>query len=159
MTMRDIVAELCFQSKWTGQCGVSKVFDFVQTLDRSRHAKFISSAKNIRTRSREPSRIPVKKLQRVLQKSRKVRKYVRRTLRKNFPQSSGIHYVTHAAFQRQYMYGYSCTYRNKYLRRRNTVSRTWFRADRTKCFTASRNLCNFHSAVVTPRVVHEYSRI
>ena len=47
-------------------------------------------------RHREPSRIPVKQLVRVLNKQRKFRKIIRRYIRINIPSTSKIHGFTHA---------------------------------------------------------------
>lgn len=63
---------------------------------RSRYAKFLASECVIRPcavphRDREPSRIPIKQLTRVMNKSRKVRKVIRKYIAKNVPMSSKIH--------------------------------------------------------------------
>ena len=75
---------------------------------RSRYAEFIyshcvkSSCHTVR-RDREPSRIPVKRLTRVLQKSRKIRRLVKKHITKNVPRSSGIH-ITCRSFRRTVVY-------------------------------------------------------
>ena len=64
---------------------------------RSRYAQFISfkpkcvSHRPRATREREPSRIPVKQIQRVFHKSRNVRKIIRKYIAKNVPMTSKIH--------------------------------------------------------------------
>ena len=69
-----------------------------------------------RVRSREPSRIPQKKLARIFGKSRNVRQLARKTIMKNFSQTSNIHHYTKAyAFQR----GAMCSYRY-YRTKQNT---------------------------------------
>ena len=79
---------------------------------RSRYERFKASATSKRrtrrrARSREPSRIPRKKLARVLGKSRQFRRLARNSILRNFPKSSNIHkYTTVVAFQRASMYGY-----------------------------------------------------
>ena len=72
----------------------------ILTHCRSRYEKFVYqksvlTVKHIRRhvarREREPSRIPAKKLSRLLQKSRKLRKLVRKHIKNNVPRSSRIH--------------------------------------------------------------------
>ena len=63
---------------------------------RSRYAKFLCLHRCVRDnarvpRDREPSRVPVKQLTRLLHKSRKIRKLVRKYIAKNVPKSSRIH--------------------------------------------------------------------
>ena len=78
---------------------------------RSRYAEFIyrhcvkSSCHTVR-RDREPSRIPVKRLTRVLQKSRKIRRLVKKHITKNVPRSSGIH-ITCRSFRRTVVYSHN----------------------------------------------------
>ena len=48
----------------------------------------------IRVRDREPSRIPKKRITRILKKSRKVRRLLRTYIRKSIPKSSPIHLFT-----------------------------------------------------------------
>ena len=74
---------------------------------RSRYARFLhnryeqmsyvysveikhEAKRHVRSRDREPSRIPAKKICRLLKKSRKLRKLVRRHIRRNVPRSSHI---------------------------------------------------------------------
>ena len=58
--------------------------------------------------SREPSRIPEKKLAHVLRKSRQLRRLVKKAVRNNFPKSSNIHHYTSVVvFQHLSMYGYN----------------------------------------------------
>ena len=70
---------------------------------RSRYAKFIAIEvkykRHVGRRHREPSRIPCKKLSRLLTKIRKIRKLVRKHIKKNVPRSSHIHRL---------MYAFSC---------------------------------------------------
>ena len=78
---------------------------------RSRYAEFIyrhcvkSSCHTVR-RDREPSRIPVKRLTRVLQKSRKIRRLVKKHITKNVPRSSGIH-ITCRSLRRTVVYSHN----------------------------------------------------
>ena len=74
---------------------------------RSRYAKFILKQEEERlhnprrafTRDREPSRIPVKKLAQIMNKSRGIRGKVRKYISKNVPRSSKIHcYVNKCNF-------------------------------------------------------------
>lgn len=73
-------------------------------LGRSRYAEFIyrdyvkSSCHTVR-RDREPSRISGKRLTRVLQKSRKIRRLVKKHIIKNVPRSSRIHLYTTCTFK------------------------------------------------------------
>ena len=72
---------------------------------RSHYGKFVYQKsvltvrhfrRHVARRDREPSRIPAKKLSRLLQKSRKLRKIVRKHIKKNVPRSSRIHRFTYA---------------------------------------------------------------
>jgi len=64
---------------------------------RSRYAKFVASEclmckpSSVQRRDREPSRIPIKQLSRVMNKNRNIRKFVRHYITKNVPASSRIH--------------------------------------------------------------------
>ena len=65
---------------------------------RSRYAQFIYFERVKRRRhigiDREPSRIPVRQLERAFGKSRKIRRAVRQYIRRNIPRSSKIHQFT-----------------------------------------------------------------
>ena len=73
---------------------------------RSRYAKFvyekclltviINQKRHVGRRDREPSRIPGKKLSRLLKKNRNIRKLVRKYIKKNVPRSSHIHRLVYA---------------------------------------------------------------
>ena len=79
------------------QCKLGKV-PVTDTCSRSRYDKFITSKPrvweyriNCRTFDREPSRLPVKRFYRLLNKSRKTRRIIRQHIAKEFPKSSRIH--------------------------------------------------------------------
>ena len=65
---------------------------------RSRYDKFVyfnrPSTHGIRVRDREPSRIPKRRVTRILKKSRKVRRLLRTYIRKSIPKSSRMHLFT-----------------------------------------------------------------
>ena len=72
---------------------------------RSRYGKFVYRKsvlteryihRHVARREREPSRIPAKKLSRLLQKCRKLRKLVRKHIKNNVPRSSRIHRFAYA---------------------------------------------------------------
>ena len=81
---------------------------------RSRYDQFISSKSvavsllKVHKRFREPSRIPVKQLERTLNKSRRKRRLLRIYVNKNVPSSSRIH-----QFTKKY-----ALYRNKHGKKR-----------------------------------------
>ena len=58
---------------------------------RSRYDKFVVGHSCIHVRDREPSRIPVKKIKCILNKSRKIRCLLRSYIRRQVPQSSHMH--------------------------------------------------------------------
>ena len=77
----------------------------ILTHCRSRYGKFVYQKsvltvrhirRHVARREREPSRIPAKKLCRLLQKSRKLRKLVRKHIKNNVPRSSRIHRFAYA---------------------------------------------------------------
>ena len=74
---------------------------------RSRYAKFVyfyhPRTHAIRVRDREPSRIPKKRITRILKKSRKVRRLLRTYIRKSIPKSSRMHLFTNKA-REKYMH-------------------------------------------------------
>ena len=85
----DIDSELCSKSETlaTKEC-------------RSRYAKFIVIKvrynRHVGQRDQEPSRIPAKKISRLLKKSRNLCALVRKHLKKNVPRSSRIHRLVYA---------------------------------------------------------------
>ena len=97
---------------------------FIRTSKfRSHHEKFLAINTNnnsarkeeysaVRSRSREPSRIPKNALACVLKKSRKLRLLVGKFVFKNFPQSSSIHnYTNMVSFQCMSTYCYNLYYK------------------------------------------------
>ena len=68
---------------------------------RSRYDKFVyfnrPSTHGIRVRDREPSRIPKRRVTRILKKSRKVRRLLRTYIRKSIPKASRMHLFTNKA--------------------------------------------------------------
>lgn len=101
----------CPESTFTSILGKDKTITIKDS--RSRYAKFIhrhcvkSSCHTVR-RDREPSRIPVKRPTCVLQKSRKIRRLVKKHIIKNVPRSSGIHiYITCRSFRRTVVYSHN----------------------------------------------------
>ena len=68
---------------------------------RSRYDKFVyfnrPRTHGIRVRDREPSRIPKKRITRILKKSRKVRRLLRAYVRKSIPKSSRMHLLIYKA--------------------------------------------------------------
>ena len=74
---------------------------------RSRYDKFVyfnrPRTHGIRVRDREPSRIPKKRITRILKKSRKVRRLLRTYIRKSIPKSSRMHLFTNKA-REKYMH-------------------------------------------------------
>ena len=79
---------------------------------RSRYDKFVyfnrPRTHGIRVRDREPSRIPKKRITRILKKSRKVRRLLRTYIRKSIPKSSRMHLFTNKAREKIYAHGVSC---------------------------------------------------
>ena len=59
----------------------------------------------IRVRDREPSRIPKKRITRILKKSRKVRRLLRTFIRKSIPKSTRMHLFTNKAREKIYAHG------------------------------------------------------
>ena len=76
---------------------------FLMSNCRSRYEKFHAKKLHARVRSREPSRIPIKELMHVFQKSRKLRTHSR-----HFPQSSKVHCYTN-------YFKYGCGERNPFI--------------------------------------------
>ena len=76
---------------------------------RSRYDKFDyfnrPRTHGIRVRSREPSRIPKKRITRILKKSRKVRRLLRTYIRKSIPKSTRMHLFTNKAREKIYAHG------------------------------------------------------
>ena len=74
---------------------------------RSRYDKFVyfnrPRTHGIRVCDREPSRIPKKRISRILKKSRKVRRLLRTYIRKSVPKSSRMHHFTNKA-REKYMH-------------------------------------------------------
>ena len=62
----------------------------------------------IRVRDREPSRIPKKRITRILKKSRKVRRLLRTYIRKSIPKASRMHLFTNKAREKIYAHGIRC---------------------------------------------------
>ena len=54
------------------------------------HCRVVCQCHDLR-RGREPSRIPIKRLKRLAQKSRKLRRFLWKRIRKNTPKSSNMH--------------------------------------------------------------------
>ena len=81
------------QRKWLSMERRSRYMNFTvfNNLNTVHH-----SVHRISKRGRAPSRIPVKKISRLLDKSRKVRKLVRKYIKKDVPRSSHIHRLLHA---------------------------------------------------------------
>ena len=79
---------------------------------RSRYDKFVyfnrPRTHGIRVRDREPSRIPKKRITRILKKSRKVRRLLRTYIRKSIPKSSRMHLFTNKAREKIYAHGIRC---------------------------------------------------
>ena len=73
---------------------------------RSRYDKFFyfnrPRTHGIRIRDREPSRIPKKRITRILKKSRKVRRLLRTYIRKSIPKSTRMHLFTNKAREKIY---------------------------------------------------------
>ena len=73
---------------------------------RSRYDKFFyfnrPRTHGIRIRDREPSRIPKKRITRILKKSRKVRRLLRTFIRKSIPKSTRMHLFTNKAREKIY---------------------------------------------------------
>ena len=76
---------------------------------RSRYDKFVyfnrPRTHGIRVRDREPSRIPKKRITRILKKSRKVRRLLRTYMRKSIPKSTRMHLFTNKAREKIYAHG------------------------------------------------------
>ena len=79
---------------------------------RSRYDKFVylnrPRTHATRVRDREPSRIPKKRITRILKKSRKVRRFLRTYIRKSIPKSSRMHLFTNKAREKIYAHGVRC---------------------------------------------------
>ena len=79
---------------------------------RSRYDKFVylnrPRTHATRVRDREPSRIPKKRITRILKKSRKVRRLLRTYIRKSIPKSSRMHLFTNKAREKIYAHGIRC---------------------------------------------------
>ena len=79
---------------------------------RSRYDKFVyfnrPRTHGIRVRDREPSRIPKKRITRILKKSRKVRRLLRTYIGKSIPKSSRMHLFTNKAREKIYAHGIRC---------------------------------------------------
>ena len=79
---------------------------------RSRYDKFVylnrPRTHGTRVRDREPSRIPKKRITRILKKSRKVRRLLRTYIRKSIPKSSRMHLFTNKAREKIYAHGIRC---------------------------------------------------
>ena len=79
---------------------------------RSRYDKFVyfnrPRTHGIRVRDREPSRIPKKRITRILKKSRKVRRLLRTYIRKSIPKASRMHLFTNKAREKIYAHGIRC---------------------------------------------------
>ena len=79
---------------------------------RSRYDKFVyfnrSRTHGVHVRDREPSRIPKKRITRILKRSRKVRRLLRTYIRKNIPKSSRMHLLTNKAREKIYARGIRC---------------------------------------------------
>ena len=79
---------------------------------RSRYDKFVylnrPRTHATRVRDREPSRIPKKRITRILKRSRKVRRLLRTYIRKNIPKSSRMHLLTNKAREKIYARGIRC---------------------------------------------------
>ena len=72
---------------------VTKTLIIIPEIDLAMRSLFIltSTVSAALRRNDKPIRIPVKRLARVLGKSRKVRRLARKHIRKNVPKSSAIH--------------------------------------------------------------------
>ena len=79
---------------------------------RSRYCKFVYFNRPRthvdRVRDRELSRIPKKRVTRVLKKSRKVRRLLRTYIRKSIPKSSRMHLFTNKVREKIYAHGIRC---------------------------------------------------
>ena len=79
---------------------------------RSRYDKFVylnrPRTHATRVRDREPSRIPKKRITRILKKSRKVRRLFRAYVRKSIPKSSRMHLLRYIAGEKIYAHGIRC---------------------------------------------------
>ena len=79
---------------------------------RSLYDKFVyfnrPSTRGISVRDRKPSRIPKKRITRILKKSRKVRRLLRTYIRKSIPKSSRMHLFTNKAREKIYAHGIRC---------------------------------------------------
>ena len=74
---------------------------------RSRFDKFVhfNRPRTHGVRDREPSRIPKKRVTRILKKSRKVRRLLRTYIGKSIPKSSRMHLFTNKAREKIYAHG------------------------------------------------------
>ena len=77
---------------------------------RSRFDKFVyfNRPRTHGVRDREPSRIPKKRITRILKKSRKVRRLLRAYVRKSIPKSSRMHLLIYKAGEKIYAHGIRC---------------------------------------------------
>ena len=79
---------------------------------RSRYDKFVylnrPRTHATRVRDREPSRIPKKRITRILKKSRKVRRLLRAYVRKSIPKSSRMHLLIYKAGEKIYAHVIRC---------------------------------------------------
>ena len=79
---------------------------------RSRYDKFVyfnrPRTHGIRVCDREPSRIPKKRITRILKKSWKVRRLLRTYIRKSVPKSSRMHLFSNKAREKIYAHGIRC---------------------------------------------------
>ena len=90
--------------------------------------------RHVRSRDREPSRIPAKKISRLLKKSRKLRTFIRRHIRRNVPKSSHIFRLFKASSrERQRLLSINQARYPIYTCSRTTTSREPF-VKRSRCF-------------------------
>jgi len=105
---------------------------------RSRYANFyiapqcvIYKLRSVQHRDREPSRIPVKQLTRVMNKSRTIRKLVRQYIARNVPMSSRIHcYINKCGFTHSAHCKYVKRTRKMRFSKRNKVKNKIHNAER-----------------------------
>ena len=127
---------------------------------RSRYAKFlhdkrvfiltVTVKRHVGRRDREPSRIPAKKLSRLLKKNRKLRKLVRKHIRKNVPRTSRIHRLLCASSrERKRLLSDQVRYLPRVIKKTKCVqerrSRKQTAASKTSAFRfeRSKNRCKF----------------
>jgi hypothetical protein len=85
---------------------------------RSRYEKFVYFSRRchthaVRVRDRKPSRIPKKRIARILHKSRKVRRLLRTHIKKNIPKSSGMHIFIKKGNGKMYTHNIRCWHKGK----------------------------------------------